>query len=202
MEQLSHNRIRQGSARIVLALAVSLCGCVPASETSSVSDATKVDRSEESRFRPIDEEQVSAPEPSASLPVTAVMQIRPAPSGAGDVVDVLVYARIASRHFLHAPDDAEKTFIPVSIELDLPDGVEALGEWQFPAGKMEHGSRVYRDSVVLRRTLKVDSRKKEQLEKLSARLRYQACTDELCWPPQKIELSANLLAPTIERYSK
>jgi hypothetical protein len=185
---------------MVLSLAASLSGCTAATETGAASDSTEVEPPVESRLSPTDDKQVSVPEPSASVPVTAVMQIRRAASGAGNVIDVLVYARIASRHFLHAPDDEDKTFIPVSMELDLPDGLEEVGDWQYPAGKIEHGSRVYRDSLILRRTLNGDGRKK--LDKLRGRLRYQACTDELCWPPQKIELSATVPTPTIERSPK
>ena len=57
---------------------------------------------------------------------------------------------------------------------------------------------IYRDTVLLRRPLKLISPPKEPT--VSGVLRYQACNEELCWPPGKLELTARLsLQPEVTR---
>jgi hypothetical protein len=126
------------------------------------------------------------PEPTPSDPVKAVMACRPSDrSGA----ELLVVVRIATAHYLHAEADHGGTFTPLKIDASLPPGVEFDGDWIYPAPEP---GRVpaYRDTVLLRRPLKVISTSPTQ--KATGVLRYQACNNELCWPPGKLELSAPL----------
>lgn len=121
------------------------------------------------------------------------MVIRPESAKAGQTVELLVAVRIASAHYLHAADDSDTTFVPVAMSLVLPDGIEAVGEWQFPAPISVHGhSMGYRESIFLRRSLKVLPTALPQTLRLMGALHYQACTDELCWPKGTMELSAPL----------
>ncbi len=124
------------------------------------------------------------PEPSPSEPVKAVMACRP--SGR-DKAELLVAVRIARAHYLHAEADHGGIFTPLKIEASLPPGVEFDGDWIFPAPEAER-LPVYRTSVLLRRFLKVTSPPPSR--HVTVVLRYQACNDELCWPPGKLELSA------------
>jgi hypothetical protein len=128
----------------------------------------------------------AVPEPSPSEPVKAVMACRP--SGRFRA-ELLVAVRIARAHYLHAEADHGGTFTPLKIEAMLPPGVEFVGDWIFPtpeAGRVP----VYRTSVLLRRSLKITSPPSSR--EVTGVLRYQACNDELCWPPGKLELSAPL----------
>ena len=106
------------------------------------------------------------------------------------MAELLVAVRVARAHYLHAEADHGGTFTPLRIEATLPPGVEFLGDWSFPAPKKERGIDIYRTSVPLKRTLKVTSAPADS--KVTGVLRYQACNDELCWPPGKLELSAPL----------
>jgi hypothetical protein len=138
-------------------------------------------------------DQFSVPEPSPSEPVKAAILIRPVNVSPGETAELLVYVRVASAHYLHAADSSDQTFIPVSIDVALPHGVEAASDWQFPTPEKVHGNALgYRNSVLLIRSVKLLSSVPEQTLHFQGELRYQACTEELCWPPGKIELSAAL----------
>ena len=145
-------------------------------------------------------DEISAPDPSPSEPVTAVMTIRPQRASAGDTVEVLVHVRIAGAHFIHAQDDAGGPYSPVAVTTTLPDGLEPIGNWRFPAPEMHHGnSPVYRNTALLRRSLGVGSGFEPRTLTVIGELRYQVCTEELCWPPGKLKLSAPLVVQSQRR---
>jgi len=109
------------------------------------------------------------------------------------MVEVLVHIRIAGAHFIHAQDDPGGPFVPVTVNARLPEGVEPIGNWHFPTPDKGRGNTlVYRDSLTLRRTLRVVSGSAPATLTVIGELQYQVCTDELCWPLGKIELSARL----------
>jgi Disulphide bond corrector protein DsbC len=139
-------------------------------------------------------EETAVPDPSPSEPVTAVMTIRPKRATVGETALVLVHIRIASAHFIHAKDDAGGPFVPVAVNVTLPEGVEPIGDWQAPTPENGRGnSRVYRNSVVLRRSVKVVSSSAPETLTVTGELRYQVCTDELCWPRGRLKLSAHFI---------
>lgn len=134
--------------------------------------------------------QLSAADPSPSNPVTASMVIRPTEAGAGDTVELVVQVRIAGAHYVHARP--HETFTPVAMNLELPAGLEAVGDWEFPTPEKANGNdSVYRNSVQLRRSLKVLPNTLLKMMTVSGELRYQVCNDEVCWPPDTLELSTS-----------
>ena len=161
----------------------------PASETWTASEPSLA-------FDTFDAEvaqQFSVPDPSPSEPVTAAMRIDPQGASAGDSVELLVYVRIARAHFVHAAHPTDRVFAPVEMTVALPEGITAQGEWRFPPP--EHGrgdSLVYRNSMLLRRRLKVTANASLQTVVANGELSFEVCSDELCWPLRKIELSAPL----------
>lgn len=143
---------------------------------------------------------LSVAEPSPSEPVKAVMGLRPATAEAGAAAELLISVRIARAHYVHAPGDPESKFAPLSVDLELPDGVTASGEWIFPPPQTRKGGvPEYRDVALLRRSLDVASTLKPQTLTVRGVLHYQACTEELCWPAGKMELSAPLVISTKPR---
>jgi Disulphide bond corrector protein DsbC len=139
-------------------------------------------------------EEISVPDPSPTEPVTAVMTIQPKRASVGETVEVLVRIRIAGAHFIHAKGDAGGPFVPVAVNTTLPEGVEPIGDWQVPTPEKGHGnSPVYRNSVLLRRSLKIVSSSAPETLTVIGELQYQVCTDELCWPQGKLKLSAPLM---------
>jgi arylsulfatase A-like enzyme len=138
--------------------------------------------------------EIGVPDPSPSEPVTAVLTVRPELASAGETVEAVVQIRIAGAHFIHAKDDDKLPFVPLAISVRLPEAVEPVGDWQFPTPEKGRGTTlVYRDSVVLRRSLRVVSSSAPKTLTVMGELQYQVCTDELCWPKGKLRLSASLM---------
>lgn len=136
----------------------------------------------------------AVPDPTSGEPVTAAMAVRPERASAGETVELIVYVRIAKAHYLHAPVDSDDHFLAVAMEDMLPEGVEAAGAWKLPPPEVGTGtSLVYRDSLIVRRQLRVSPRVAPQTLLLSGGFHYQACTDDLCWPPGMVEVSVPLV---------
>jgi len=142
----------------------------------------------------------SSSEPSPNEPVTAVMSIRPQRVSVGETAEVLVNIRIAEAHFIHASDDPGGPFVPVAVKMTLPEGVEFAGDWQLPTPEKGRGnSLVYYNLTRLRRSLRVVSNSTSENLTITAELQFQACTDELCWPQGRLELSAPLVIQSQSR---
>ncbi|HEX2475463.1 MAG TPA: protein-disulfide reductase DsbD domain-containing protein [Lacipirellulaceae bacterium] len=119
------------------------------------------------------------------------MVFRPSEAQAGETVDVIVQVRIAGAHYLHAGSHA--TFTPVSMDIELPEVLEAKTDWRLPTPEKGRGGElVYRDSIILQRSLRILSDASPEEMIVRGELRYQACNDELCWPPGTLDLSASL----------
>jgi hypothetical protein len=185
--------------------AMAMVGLLSCNRANSVDN-----RAEHPAARPADEPsvateivgpvQISVDEPSLSEPVKAVMQIRPDVAVPGNVIEVLVNVRIARAHYLHAANGWDKTFSPVAIKSELPEGVQPIGDWQLPKPTKIHGASVgYRDSILLTRKLKVLPSVKKQTVVFTAYLQYQACTDEMCWPPANTKLTASFVIGSSSR---
>jgi len=135
--------------------------------------------------------EVSAPEPSTQQPVTATMTIQPESLSVGETAEMLVSVRIEPAHYVHAIKNRGEPWSPLAVKLTLPDEVEALGDWEFPKPEVGHGAAmVYRNSVLLRRALRIRRQPSARTLRISGELRYQACNEELCWPPRTLPLSA------------
>lgn len=127
-------------------------------------------------------------DPSRSEPVKAAMVCRQTNR---TTAELLVAVRIAGGYYLHAEADHGGRFVPLAFEATLPEGVDFAGDWVSPSPeKGSGGIPIYRDTVLLRRPLKLISPSNELT--VSGLLRYQACDEELCWPPGKLELTARL----------
>jgi DsbC/DsbD-like thiol-disulfide interchange protein len=130
--------------------------------------------------------------PRRLAPVCLLNQ--PDRASASEIVEMVVDIRIASAHFIHAQDEAGAPFVPLAASASLPQGLEPVGDWQFPTPEKGRGTAlVYRDSVLLRRSLRVRPSAAPQTLTVACEVEYQVCTDELCWPKGKLELSAPIL---------
>jgi hypothetical protein len=138
-------------------------------------------------------DQLLAPDPSPNQPVTATMKVRPEILASGEAGEILVSVRIAGEYYVHAAKNPGEPWVPLAISVPLPDGLEFVGDWHVPTPQKGHGGAlVYRDSALLRRGLRIGLKAAPRVVRVSGDLHYQACNDELCWPPRTIHLSAPL----------
>lgn len=178
--------------RLILILSGSTIGCGAGAPSPTGSDAGIAAPSLAIASQ-ANAEYPAAPDPTLHEPVTATMVARPERISAGETADLLVSVRIAPGHYVHAASDADTTFAPVTVDVELPEAVEAVGAWEFPSPQSaKNGEHVYRDSLLLRRTLKVPADALPRTHQLTGRVRYQVCNEELCWPLATIEATARL----------
>jgi hypothetical protein len=139
---------------------------------------------------PIAQSEFEVPEPSRTEPVTARMDASRQTLSAGDAFELVVRARIIGGSHIYPLNQAEKPFVPTTLQLTLPNGVEVAGDWQASEpSRAKGGEKVYTGSVVFRRQLKIGSAAAMGRLSLKGELQYQVCTAEVCWPPKTISLS-------------
>jgi hypothetical protein len=114
---------------------------------------------------------------SSSFQIAVVMKIRPG---------FHVNAREKSKEYLIATD----------LKAELPAGFGSGGEVVYPKGKLETFSfskeplNVYQDTVILRMPVNALASAPLGEQHVPLKLRYQACSTELCLPPVTIPLDA------------
>lgn len=139
------------------------------------------------------ENEFAVAEPSAHQPVTAAMKADHADIEPGNNFEMIVRVRIAEGHHIFAASPKSKVFTGTSISLDLPAGVESVSDWSEPAPVVARdGENVFTNSVVYRRTLKLTDASHSGPISFKGELHYQACNDQLCWPPNSIPITATV----------
>jgi hypothetical protein len=157
-----------------------------ASEQKPVDDGTPA-----SKVREKPEENTSSKPRSEEDPVAVVFK---APAGglrAGETFAVSVVVDIASFHEIH-DRDARPPFVPTRMELKLPNGFRARGEWTAPApvrSIMPDGHPAYAGEVTFQREIQIEDVVMLGEYELECSIRYQACTERFCFPPKNVKLS-------------
>jgi hypothetical protein len=185
-------------ARTSLLFAPLVAGCnsePPALSASGSQVPTVVSLPDASQISNTPIEQLfSLPDPSPSDPVVVGMRFDPAFGGAGDAALLLVSVRIARAHHVYALGDADSTFSPVRINVQFPDELQPQGDWNFPEPEVDKGGRrVYRNALLVQRTVKVAAGAFASSLTVNGQLSFQVCTDELCWPRRSIEVSTSFI---------
>jgi hypothetical protein len=129
------------------------------------------------------------PDPTSDAPVTAAAWIIPGTDARRGDMDLHVRARIAPGHYLHSTT-AEAPFTPTSVELVPSDWITPAGGWELLTPPDAHGRLT--DVVEFRHRVRLTEGVKPGRYEVDCTLKYQACTDELCWPPRVLELKAPL----------
>jgi hypothetical protein len=125
---------------------------------------------------------------SVSGPITAKMTA----TQAGKDLALSVTLKISPPAHIYAPSEPAGRFTPVSILLDLPAGVSLEKSWRFPNPINAGGDRVYIGTLQAHCLLTVPSKLAGSTLHIRASLRYQACTDDACWPVASLPLSATI----------
>lgn len=89
-------------------------------------------------------------------------------------------------HFYSATED-NGTNIPTKIEVELPDGCEFVGDWKYPDSESIHLG----DGATFRRVIRLGKQPADQID-VKGSVRFQACTDQKCLPPQTLEFALPL----------
>jgi DsbC/DsbD-like thiol-disulfide interchange protein len=142
---------------------------------------------------PSTQSQVPAAKDVVSPAVYASLE----PAARGNSFQLAVVLKIREGFHVNAHQTSASYLIPTSVTLELPVGFKA-GEVVYPQGELHTFSftktplNVYQGKVILRVPLTAQPDAPTGNQHIPMKLRYQACNNELCLPPVKVDLEATV----------
>ncbi len=119
------------------------------------------------------------------------------PAGRGSSFQIAVVMKIRPGFHVNAREKSEDYLIATDLKAALPTGFNN-GEVSYPKGKLEKFAfsktplNVYQDTVILRMPVTALANAPLGEQHVQLKLRYQACSNELCLPPVTVALDATL----------
>ena len=120
------------------------------------------------------------------------------PVARGAAFQLAVVARIRTGFHINARQPSADYLIPTELRAELPAGFKAAGDVSYPQGELHTFAftktplNVYQDKVVIRLPLTVLANAPLGAQKIPLKLRYQACSNEVCLPPVTLALDAGV----------
>jgi len=117
------------------------------------------------------------------------------PVGRGSEFQVAVVAKIRSGFHINAREKSEDYLIATDLRVDVPAGFQA-GEVSYPKGSLHTFTfskkplNVYEDTITLRLPVTALANAPLGTQHIPLKLRYQACSTEICLPPVTVALDA------------
>lgn len=117
------------------------------------------------------------------------------PAGRGSSFQIAVVMKIRPGFHVNAREKSDEYLIATDLKAGLPAGFSS-GEVLYPKGKLAKFTfskkplNVYQDTVVLRLPVTALANAPLGEQHIALKLRYQACSTELCLPPVTIPLDA------------
>jgi len=119
------------------------------------------------------------------------------PVGRGSPFQVAVVAKIRSGFHVNAREKSEDYLIATDLRADVPAGFQA-GEVSYPKGELHSFSfskkplNVYEGTITLRVPVTALPNAPLGTQHIPLKLRYQACSNEICLPPVTVALDATV----------
>jgi DsbC/DsbD-like thiol-disulfide interchange protein len=135
-------------------------------------------------------------DPTAGQPVVVAAALYPSTGMPDEIVTLAVRIRVAAGWHIgaFATGGAAGPSSPTTIDVELPPGVEAAGEWQFPPPTAHFGpsgrSIGYGEDVTFRRQFRVPADQPSGELVFIGCVEYQACSHALCQRPATTRLRA------------
>ena len=117
------------------------------------------------------------------------------PAGRGSRFEIAVVAKIRNGFHINAHEKSEDYLIATDLRAEVPAGFQA-GEVTYPKGSLHTFTfsktplNVYEDTITLRLPLTALGSAPVGLQHIPLKLRYQACSTEICLPPVTLSLDA------------
>ena len=119
------------------------------------------------------------------------------PAGRGSSFQIAVVMKIRPGFHVNAREKSDEYLIATDLKAELPAGFSS-GDISYPKGKLEKFTfskkplNVYQGTVILRMPMTALANAPLGEQHIPLKLRYQACSTELCLPPVTIPLNAAL----------
>lgn len=137
-------------------------------------------------------------QPNDSRPLSAGAALSSSSVKPGEHVAIVVKINLAPTWHIYAVEgtpfekEPELGTAPTALNLSLPPGVEALGQWQTPGviHDKEFGGGYYEGELLFHRILRLGDQVPDGPIKIKCDLIYQACNDNTCLPKKQTALTA------------
>jgi len=119
------------------------------------------------------------------------------PAGRGSSFQIAVVMKIRDGFHVNAREKSEEYLIATDLKSDLPAGF-SNAEVSYPKGQLEKFSfsktplNVYQGTVILRMPVTALANAPLGEQHIPLKLRYQACSTEICLPPVTLPLEATV----------
>jgi Disulphide bond corrector protein DsbC len=127
------------------------------------------------------------------------------PAARGSSFQIAVVMKIRPGFHVNAREKSEDYLIATDLKSELPAGFKT-GEVSYPKGKLEKFTfskiplNVYQDTVTLRMPVTALDSAPLGEQHIPLKLRYQACSSEICLPPVTLTLDATInVAPSASK---
>jgi Disulphide bond corrector protein DsbC len=136
-----------------------------------------------------------APLPKDVVAPTAYVSLDPV--GRGSQFQIAVVLKIRSGFHINAREKSEDYLIATDLRADAPAGFQ-LGDVSYPKGALHSFTfakkplNVYEDTITLRLPVHALASAPLGAQRIPLKLRYQACSTEICLPPVTLTLDAAL----------
>jgi hypothetical protein len=120
------------------------------------------------------------------------------PVARGSSFQLAVVLKIRNGFHINARKPSAEYLIPTDLRANLPAGFKFAGEIAYPKGELRTFAftktplNVYEDKVILRVPLAAESNAPLGAQKIPLKLRYQACSNEVCLPPVTLDVDATV----------
>lgn len=131
-------------------------------------------------------------EPDDANPVLVDLRVTPAAARPGATITIGVGLDMAQGWHSYAAVEPGSPYSATSVELQLPDGAVALGEWDLPSSEPSEEdsmTTVYTGRLVFVRRVRLSANATGDVE-IGVRVALQACNASMCLPPDTIEAAA------------
>ena len=135
--------------------------------------------------------------PSGAEVVSPSVYVSLDPAARGSSFQIAVVMKIRPGFHVNAREKSADYLIATDLKSDLPAGFQA-GEVNYPRGTLEKFSfsktplNVYQGTVTVRLPLTALTTAPLGAQHIPLKLRYQACSTEICLPPTTLKLDATI----------
>jgi DsbC/DsbD-like thiol-disulfide interchange protein len=136
----------------------------------------------------------SSPTPQSAPNIGVSGSLSPSKARRGRTVQGTIVMDIPRGYHVNSNKPLEKFLIPTQLKIDAPSGVR-VGPILYPRALLrtlkfsKNRVAVFEGRTTIRFTVTVPAGFSSNSAELKARLRYQSCSDEVCFPPQNKEES-------------
>jgi hypothetical protein len=120
------------------------------------------------------------------------------PVARGAAFQLAVVAKIRNGFHINARQPSADYLIPTELRAEPPAGFKATGDVSYPKGELHTFAftktplNVYQDKVVFRLPLTALANAPLGAQRIPLKLRYQACSNEVCLPPVTLDVDARV----------